>query len=158
MTSCSISFQHYCKQFIFPWREQYYVLFKMLQICISSQKDRSNVPFSLLPICQGVLVFEIWTKRGDVKKLLRNSGLVERGVLLERGVSKLSSVFLQKNMFSLLLDFFCLANVPTSCNQQIYSFMWFYFYWKMIYYEISFPLTLIFNYNFVEISLLMTLI
>ena len=28
----------------------------------------------------------------------------------------------------------------------------------MIYYEISFPLTLIFNYNFVEISLLMTFI
>ena len=28
----------------------------------------------------------------------------------------------------------------------------------MIYYEISFPLTLIFNYNFVKISLLMTFI
>ena len=28
----------------------------------------------------------------------------------------------------------------------------------MIYYEISFPLTLIFNYNFVKISLLMTFV
>ena len=33
----------------------------------------------------GVLVFEIWTKRGVMKKLLRNRRLVERGVLLERG-------------------------------------------------------------------------
>ena len=33
----------------------------------------------------GVLVCEIWTKRGVMKKLLRNRGLVERGVLLERG-------------------------------------------------------------------------
>ena len=33
--------------------------------------------------------------------------------------------------------------------------MWFTFYYKMIYYEISFPLTLIFDYNFAEILLLM---
>ena len=30
--------------------------------------------------------------------------------------------------------------------------------WFTFYYEISFPLTLIFNYNFVKISLLMTFI
>ena len=36
--------------------------------------------------------------------------------------------------------------------------MWFSFYWKMICYEISFPLTLLFNHNFVKISLLMTFI
>ena len=36
--------------------------------------------------------------------------------------------------------------------------MWFTFYWKMIYYEISFPLTLIFKYIFVKILLLMTFI
>ena len=35
--------------------------------------------------------------------------------------------------------------------------MWFTFYYKMIYYEISFTLTLIFDYNFVQISLLMAL-
>ena len=34
--------------------------------------------------------------------------------------------------------------------------MWFTFYQKMIYHEISFPLTLIFNYNFVKMLLLMT--
>ena len=27
----------------------------------------------------GVLVFKIWTKRGLMKKLLRNKGLVEKG-------------------------------------------------------------------------------
>ena len=44
---------------------------------------------------------------GVMKKLLRNRGLVERGVLLERGSFQIvSSVFLQKSMFSLLLDFF----------------------------------------------------
>ena len=36
--------------------------------------------------------------------------------------------------------------------------MWFTFYQKIIYYEISFPLTLIFKYIFVKILLLMTLI
>ena len=36
--------------------------------------------------------------------------------------------------------------------------MWFTFYNKMIYYEISFPLTLIFKYNFVKILSLMTFI
>ena len=93
-----------------------------------------------------------------MKKLLRNTGLVERGrVVLERGGFKIfSSVFLQKRMFSLLLDFYCLVNIHACCNLQSYSFMWFNFYQKMIYYEISFPLTLIFNYNFVKISLLMT--
>ena len=39
---------------------------------------------------EGVLVFEIWTKKGVMKKLLRNKGLAEKGgVLLERGASKL---------------------------------------------------------------------
>ena len=36
--------------------------------------------------------------------------------------------------------------------------MWFTFYKKMIYYEIFFPLTLIFKYDFVKILLLMTFI
>ena len=36
--------------------------------------------------------------------------------------------------------------------------MWFTFYYTMIYYEISFPLTLICKYNFVKISLLTMLI
>ena len=43
-----------------------------------------------------------------MKKLLRNRGLVERGVLLEKGEGGfqiVSSVFLKKNIFSLLLEF-----------------------------------------------------
>ena len=43
-----------------------------------------------------ILIFKIWTKRGVMKKLLRNSGLVEKGVLLEMvGVSKLFYFLLQ---------------------------------------------------------------
>ena len=99
-----------------------------------------------------------------MKKLFRNRELVgRRGGLLRKGVFQIVlPVILQENMFSLLLEyfffFFCLVNIHTCCNQQIYSFMWFTFYQKMIYYEIYFPLTLIFNYNFVKISLLMTFI
>ena len=36
--------------------------------------------------------------------------------------------------------------------------MWFTFYWKMIYYEISFPLTLIFKQNLGTVLLSMTFI
>ena len=54
------------------------------------------------------LVFEIWTKRRARKNCSEIGGLVERGgVHLERGDFQIvSSVFLQKGMFSLLLDFF----------------------------------------------------
>ena len=47
------------------------------------------------------LVFEIWTKSGIMKKLLR------KGVLIERGgrFQIVSSVFLMKSMFWLLLEF-----------------------------------------------------
>ena len=104
--------------------------------------------------------FLFWAKRGIMKKLLRNRGLVERWGSSQKGggFQIVSSVFLQKSIFSLLLGFFCLVNIHTCCNQQIYSFIWFSFYQKMIYYKISFPLTLIFNYNFVKISLLMMVI
>ena len=47
-----------------------------------------------LKIRRGFLIFEIWTKGGVMKKLLRNRRLVERGeILLERGVSKLFHQF-----------------------------------------------------------------
>ena len=36
--------------------------------------------------------------------------------------------------------------------------MWFTFYWKMMYYKIFFPVTLIFKYNCVKILLLVTFI
>ena len=42
--------------------------------------------FSPLPKIKGaVLIFEIWTKRGLMKKLLRNRGLVEKGSYLRKG-------------------------------------------------------------------------
>ena len=65
-----------------------------------------------------------------MKKLFRNRGLVERGGSVRKGGFQIvSSVFLNKNMFSLLLEyFFCLVNIQTCCNQWIYSFMWFTFY------------------------------
>ena len=52
----------------------------------------------------GVLTFEIWKKRGVMKKLLRNRGLVKRG-----GFQIISSVFLKESMFSLLLEYFFLS-------------------------------------------------
>ena len=71
------------------------------------------------PKIRGSFVFKISTKRGVMKKLLRDRGLVERGVLLESGGFQIvSSVFLQKSMFSLLLEyFFCLVNIHACCNQ-----------------------------------------
>ena len=109
---------------------------------------------------RGYPVFEIWTKRGVTEKLLRNRELVERGNSLKRGSFQVvSSFFLKRSMFSLLVKyFFCLVNIHTCCNQQIYSFMWFTFYQTTIYYKIPFPLILIFKYNFVNILLLMTFI
>ena len=97
-----------------------------------------------------------------MKKFFRNRGLVERGRggLLERRGSKLFHQFsLRKARFHYYWNtFFCLVNIRTCSNQQIYSFMWFTFYQKMIYYEVSFPLTLIFKYNFVKMLLLMTFV
>ena len=54
-----------------------------------------------------------------MKKLLEDRGLVERGSLLEwETFEVVSTVFLQKSMFSLLLEyFFCLVNIHACCNQ-----------------------------------------
>ena len=110
----------------------------------------------------GFLIFEIWTKRGIMKNCSEIGGLVERGgVLLERGRgSKLFQQFsLRKACFHYYWNtFFCQVNIHTCCNQQIISFMWFTFYQKMIYYEISLPFNLIFKYNVVKMLLLMTFI
>ena len=52
-----------------------------------------------------------------MKALLRNRGLVERGGSFRNGgggggVFQIDeTIFLQKSMFSLLLDFFCLVNI-----------------------------------------------
>ena len=55
-----------------------------------------------------------------MKKLLRNRGLVERRVLLERGVFQIvSSVFLEKSMLSLLLECFFLSGKYSHLLQSI---------------------------------------
>ena len=99
---------------------------------------------------RGFFVFKIWTKRGVIKNCSEIGGLVKSGVFLRDGGCQIVlSVFLRKSMFSLLLEFFffcfCLVNIHACCNQQIYSFRWFTFYQKIIYYEISFCITLIFK-------------
>ena len=55
-----------------------------------------------------------------MKKLLRNRGLVERGVLLERGFSKLFyQFFFRKACFHNYWNtsFFCLVNIQACCSQ-----------------------------------------
>ena len=107
----------------------------------------------------GFLVLEIWTKRGIMKNYSEIGGQLKGGSSQKKGGFHIvSSVVLQKRIFSLLFDFFCLVNIHTCCNQQIYSFMWFTFYQKMIHYGWNFfsSYTLIFKYNFVKILLLIT--
>ena len=92
------------------------------------------------PLKLGGFLFLKFGQRGGHEKILQKQG----------GFQIVLSVILHKSMFSLLLEyfffFFCLVKIHICCNQQIYSFTWFTFYQKMIYYEISFPLTLIFKF------------
>ena len=119
----------------------------------------SSPPLKLWGGGGGAFCFLKFGQRGSHGKIAQKQGVKSGGSSQkEKGFRIVSSVFLQKNMFSLLLDSFCLVNIHTCCNQQIYSFMWFSFYQKMINYKISFPLTLIFHYYFVKSSLLMTFI
>ena len=95
-----------------------------------------------------------WKNYSEIEGYLKGGGSLKRG-----SFQVVSSFFLKRSMFSLLVkQYFCLVNIHTYCNQQIYSFMWFTCYQKTIYYKISFPLILIFKYNFVNILLLMTFI
>ena len=92
-------------------------------------KSGPSIVFSPLKLGR-FLVFKIWTKRKVMKKLLRDKGLVEKeggGVLLWESppfqltpylraifswpgdFQIVSSVFLQKSMFSLLLEYFFLS-------------------------------------------------
>ena len=97
---------------------------------------------------------KIWTKRGVTKKLLRNRGLAEMRVLLERGFSNCFISFSsEKHAFiSIGILFFCLVNIHASCNQQIYSSMWFTFYQKRI--ENFFSLFSYFQIKFCEIFII----
>ena len=74
----------------------------------------------------GFLFLKFGQRGWSWKNCSKIGGFVERGVLLERGGFPYCFIsFLQKSMFSLPLDFFCLINIHTCCNQWIYSFMWF---------------------------------
>ena len=67
------------------------------------------------------LIFEIWTKRGVMKKLLRIVGLVEKG----GGGSKLFHHFsLRKACFNYYWNtFFCLVNITIAViNRSILSY------------------------------------
>ena len=87
------------KKVFFLYKVSLAILFLPLVIIVSS-------PLKLWGEGGGVLVCEIWTKRGVMKKLLRNRGLVEREDTLRKGSFQIvSSVFLKKSMFSLLLEF-----------------------------------------------------
>ena len=116
--------------------------------------------FTPLKLRGGGFLFLKFAQRGGHEKTAQKQrGQLKEGVLLERlGFPNCFISFPSEKHVFITTGFFCLVNIHTCCNQQIYSFMWFSFYQKMIYYEISFPLTLIFNYNFVKISLLMTFI
>ena len=64
----------------------------------------------------GGVILKIWTKRGVIKKLLRNRGLVESKV------SKLFyQLFFRKACFhyywNTFFFFFCLVNIHACCNQ-----------------------------------------
>ena len=80
-----------------------------------------TVPIVSSPLKLGVfLVFEILTKRGVMKTLLRNRGLVERerDPLRNREVSILFHQFsFRKACFHYHWHFFCLVNIHTCCNQ-----------------------------------------
>ena len=99
-----------------------------------------------------------------MKKLLRNRGQLKGEGSLGKGGFPICFVsFPSEKLFFitagiLFFYLFCLVNIHACCNQQIHSFIRFAFYQKTIYYEISFPLTLIFKYIFVKLLLLMKFI
>ena len=83
---------------------------------------------------EGFLFFKIWTKRGVIKKLLRNRGLVKRGGCLRKRdfpnclvsfpqksgkIVSSKNYFFRKACFHYCWNtiFFCLANIHTCCNQ-----------------------------------------
>ena len=52
------------------------------------------------------VVFKIWTKRGVIKNCSEIGGQLKGGFSQKGGVQIVSSVFIQKSMFSLLLEYF----------------------------------------------------
>ena len=84
---------------------------------------RNTCIVSSPPKIRGVLVFKIWTKRGVIKKLLRNRMVnwkVE--ILLERGGPNCFISFPpEKHVFitvGILFFLFCLVIIHTCCNHR----------------------------------------
>ena len=118
--------------------EKFY-LFHILYICyfvdlIQVPKNSLQVAYCFLFVCfcivsfplklggvggRGFFFLKFGERGGSWKKFSEIRMLVQRGtVLLERGCFQIvSSVFLQKSMFLLLLDFFCLVNIHACCKQ-----------------------------------------
>ena len=100
--------------------------------------------------------FQNLNKVGSHEKIAQ-----KQGGLVERGGSKLfHQLSFRKTCFLYYWNnvvFFWLVNIHACCNQQIYSFVWFSFYQKIIY-DYIFPLTIIFKYIFMKILSLMTFI
>ena len=108
------------------------------------------------PNIRGGLVFEVWTKWGVMENCSEIRGQLKGGGGFSQkgGFSNLFHHFsLRKACFHYYWNF-CQVNIYTCCNQQIYSFMWFTFYQKMIYVKFLFLLLLFFN--FVKMLLLLT--
>ena len=108
------------------------------------------------PNIRGGLVFEVWTKWGVMENCSEIRGQLKGGGGFSQkgGFSNLFHHFsLRKACFHYYWNF-CQVNIYTCCNQQIYSFMWFTFYQKMIYMKFLFLLLLFFN--FVKMLLLLT--
>ena len=90
-------------------------------------------PSTPVKLGEGFLFFKIWTRRGVIKKLLRNRVLVKRGGCLRKrdfpncfvsfpqksGKIVSSKNYFRKACFHYCCNtiFFCLANIHTCCNQ-----------------------------------------
>ena len=107
-----------CKIVLSIWR-------KNIFFCQHNFKKKGHFKLSkhsFLPthkIRGGFLVFEIWTKRGSWKKMLRNRGVSwKAGVLLERGgfPNCFVSFPSEKHLF-ITIGFFCRVNFSACCNQ-----------------------------------------
>ena len=107
-------------------KQEKYMLPKLTEI-----EPNSILPPKITGRGRGFLFLKFDQRGGSWKNCSEIGVLLKREVLLEKGgFQSALSVFLQKSMFSLLLEyiFFCLVNIHACCNQEIYSFMCFTFY------------------------------
>ena len=129
------------------------ILVSLLYICsaqfISGWLPLAVSTHSFLPLQLGGILFLKFGYREAHEKIVQK----QRGQLKGGEV-----VLIERREGFTFFSLFCKVNVHTFCNQKIYSFMWFTFYQKMMYYEISFPVTLYFLIELSRFLLLMTFI